>query len=145
MVYAISDGWAVKIGKTGRDIDRRLRELQNGNPRPLRFIAAIDFDVPDDSAEKRIHAYLENFRLSGEWFLLSAPMVLEIVCAMAGVAVTRIALEQGVEVDVAERLGTAQCLALMDGGLEDWLKTDGAMNARRGLEYWRGEVSKYAQ
>lgn len=65
VVYFISDGTAVKVGTTRRDIESRLRALQTGNPRTLRLLAAIP---GGEVVEKRIHTALDAHRLSGEWF-----------------------------------------------------------------------------
>lgn len=65
-VYFIQDGrkGAVKIGMTV-DPEKRLRDLQTGNPRTLR----IRHVIPGDrSTEKALHARFEPARIRGEWF-----------------------------------------------------------------------------
>jgi hypothetical protein len=66
IVYAISDGTAVKIGKViGQHPRERLAELQTGNPRPLVLVAYTH------GREAVWHRVLSRDRVRGEWFRLS--------------------------------------------------------------------------
>jgi hypothetical protein len=69
MVYFITDGQNVKIGKTN-DIDKRIGTLQTGNEKQLQLLYIIE-DVPD-SFETHVHGVCERYRLSGEWFHFDA-------------------------------------------------------------------------
>lgn len=58
-------GSPVKIGYTGHDPNKRIAELQTGNPYLLRVIYSFPGNPSD---EKKIHRALASDRLSGEWF-----------------------------------------------------------------------------
>jgi hypothetical protein len=63
IVYAITDGTAVKIGKVlGQHPRERLAELQTGNPRPLVLLAYTH------GREAAWHKVLSRDRIRGEWF-----------------------------------------------------------------------------
>jgi hypothetical protein len=66
IVYAITDGTAIKIGKVnGQHPRQRLAELQTGNPRPLVLVAWTH------GKESAWHRALARDRLRGEWFRMS--------------------------------------------------------------------------
>ena len=69
MIYAIQAGerGPIKFGLT-ESPDKRLRELQTGNPETLRLLCAAE---ALDSVERLIHAHLSKDGLAGEWFLPS--------------------------------------------------------------------------
>ena len=54
----------VKIG-TSRDPRGRLKELQSGNPNPLRILATFQ---GGRLMEQHLHRVLGRFRVAGEWF-----------------------------------------------------------------------------
>lgn len=60
---------AVKIGYA-KDIGARLSNLQTSNH--IELVAIARFAVEDPSAEKKLHALVEEFRIRGEWFDPSA-------------------------------------------------------------------------
>ena len=66
MTYLITDGLAYKIGIT-RDKEefnnKRLRQLQNGNPRKLTLLLWSERDI-----ELHVHHEFIEDRLIGEWF-----------------------------------------------------------------------------
>jgi hypothetical protein len=63
IVYAITDGTAVKIGKcVGQHPRERLAELQTGNPRQLLLVAYTH------GKESVWHRVLARDRVRGEWF-----------------------------------------------------------------------------
>jgi hypothetical protein len=68
--YAITDGSAVKIGKSASHPILRLRELQVGNPRPLRLVG---YSVSTSEAEA--HRRLRDALLRGEWYRAGHPAV----------------------------------------------------------------------
>ena len=65
-VYLLCDGsgyW--KIGWTQYECEKRIKELQCGNPKQLRLIAQIDGSLGD---EARLHQRFASFWIRGEWF-----------------------------------------------------------------------------
>lgn len=62
---------AIKIGKTDKDIRRRLGELQVGNHERLVLVLAVPGDcLPENLA----HEACANHRRTGEWFSLDPPV-----------------------------------------------------------------------
>ena len=59
----------VKIGMAN-DPQKRLEELQTGNPYELSVIATIEFKTRRDAslAESHLHRRLSRMRMRGEWF-----------------------------------------------------------------------------
>lgn len=68
MLYLISDGTRVKIGKS-KNPEKRLKQLQTGSALKLKLLGTFDLS---DHYEKRLHWILRNFRTQGEWFELGA-------------------------------------------------------------------------
>lgn len=66
IIYAaqMGEGGPVKIGKT-KDLDARIQSLQTGSPHEIMILV---FVVAPDEIEKQLHAYLDEFRMNGEWF-----------------------------------------------------------------------------
>lgn len=64
MIYIIRCGDAVKVGFSS-DPFTRIKELQTGNPQRLEVIAVFP---GSRKLEKGIHARLNQYRISGEWF-----------------------------------------------------------------------------
>lgn len=69
-IYFISDGRAIKIGRSARP-GQRLRELETGNPFPINIIACIEGSAPQ---ERSIHIQLAKYRIRGEWFVDCTPV-----------------------------------------------------------------------
>ncbi len=66
-VYVIDDERALKIGYTTNPVQRRLGQLQSGNPNKLRVVVTIE--SVDDDVEARLHHELRSLNISGgEWF-----------------------------------------------------------------------------
>lgn len=61
--YFITDGTYVKIGIT-QDIQKRIAQIQTGNPKKLTLVHLIDDDL-----ERYYHDKFKKYRVSGEWFL----------------------------------------------------------------------------
>ena len=57
-----------KIGRTNRDFETRIKELQTGNPHVLVLYKSYNIDI-----EKILHRHfrIQRIRQNGEWFLLS--------------------------------------------------------------------------
>jgi len=69
----------VKIGRA-KDIERRRKGLQTGNPRKLLLLGWIRTEDGDDvRLEKRLHQEFSHHRASGEWFDLDPADVLPIL------------------------------------------------------------------
>ncbi|MGE8501438.1 MAG: GIY-YIG nuclease family protein [Pseudomonas sp.] len=68
-VYFIADRLnnLVKIG-VSVDRDRRLRQLQTGNPFKLEFMGWIEEDEAHFVIEKKLHDKYSKKRFNGEWF-----------------------------------------------------------------------------
>jgi len=69
MIYAISDGRAIKFG-FARDVDLRMRGLSTGHYRPLQIVATCDATL---LMEKHLHGLLkeklpQKVLLYGEWY-----------------------------------------------------------------------------
>jgi hypothetical protein len=69
-VYLIEDGYGIKIGYTTDPVAKRMGALQTGNSRRLTTIAEI-FNA-DGGVEDHLHARLNEWNTSGEWFDRSA-------------------------------------------------------------------------
>lgn len=63
----------IKIGYTKSDADKRMAQLQTGQPDRLRLLGTIPGEMAD---EKSLHLELKKFRIGGEWFI---PETMEIV------------------------------------------------------------------
>jgi hypothetical protein len=75
-VYAIIevvDSKAVKLGKSAGHPSQRLRELQTGNPRPLRLLA-----YTRHLTERAVHLRWRALREQGEWFRLDRGLLSEL-------------------------------------------------------------------
>ena len=64
MVYFISDGDYIKIGKA-TDVDKRLKGLQTGSSRKLFKSHILDGGY---ELESRLHIIFNKYRFFGEWF-----------------------------------------------------------------------------
>ena len=54
----------IKIGRS-KDPQKRLKQLQTGNPNRLKLIASFK---EKGKEEKYLHEVLNNYKLKGEWF-----------------------------------------------------------------------------
>ena len=65
-IYFYTDGTAIKVGQS-QDEERRGKELQTGNPRPLTLIGVIE---TQHVTERWIKSMLSEWRCAGgtEWF-----------------------------------------------------------------------------
>ncbi len=59
----------VKIGFT-RDVARRLKTMQTGNPHPLKLVLSFPFDTKAEAMEmeRLLHLKLSKWNIHGEWF-----------------------------------------------------------------------------
>lgn len=76
LVYFISggEGTAVKIGFT-TDLRTRLKRLQSASPVHLLVLAKVE---GDRALEREYHRRFARYRLHGEWFKLSQPLLAQI-------------------------------------------------------------------
>lgn len=65
MVYFITDGEFIKIGKSENPIER-MKKLQTGNVRELKMLAT--YQCYDEDLEGYIHKRFSHDRVRGEWF-----------------------------------------------------------------------------
>lgn len=76
LIYLIKAGDYTKIG-IASDIDKRVRQLQTGNPLPLEVIFTCNVDNAKD-IESKLHIKYYKVRMVGEWFKLSDADIEEI-------------------------------------------------------------------
>lgn len=71
-VYFIADrnNGLVKIGVSG-DMNRRLKQLQTGNPFELEFMGWIEEDKDQFRIEKDLHQKYSRKHVFGEWYKIS--------------------------------------------------------------------------
>ncbi len=73
-IYVLSSAGCYKIGVTGSAVEKRMSELQTGNPHII--VCEKEFLIGDRSTayqcEKYLHNMFKDKRLNGEWFILSA-------------------------------------------------------------------------
>jgi hypothetical protein len=74
-VYAVSDGTAVKVGKSKRHPKLRMDTGQTFNPNPLRLVG-----YTAHTTEREAHRKLSRYHLRGEWFKLCS----EVLAFVAG-------------------------------------------------------------
>lgn len=65
-LYILSCNDQLKIGVTN-NIQRRIKQLQTGNPIPI-ILEYIDERSNPIKAERYLHSQLSQFRVQGEWF-----------------------------------------------------------------------------
>jgi hypothetical protein len=67
MIYFIQDEATglIKIGRSVRPIEERIKELQTGCPGKLTMLATIE---EDESSERELHEVFAEDRVGGEWF-----------------------------------------------------------------------------
>jgi hypothetical protein len=70
-VYFIRSGNFIKIGHATNP-NRRLKELQTGNPNHLELMGVIP---GGPNAESHIHSIFSDFRTNGEWFELTTDIL----------------------------------------------------------------------
>jgi hypothetical protein len=77
MIYIIraGDSDRYKVGYTNRSVEKRLAELQTGNPERLMLVMTLEGDI---DLEERLHTMFAYCRLGGEWFEFSNNELLKI-------------------------------------------------------------------
>lgn len=71
IVYLICDGEKFKIGVTTKTLEKRLRELQTGNPYELFVSNYYETDTPF-KLETMLHNKYFNTNVKNEWFDVTA-------------------------------------------------------------------------
>lgn len=79
-VYFISDGEAIKIGKS-TDPERRLKAMQVGHPKPLWLLGTI---TEARMTEAQAHAKFADHLVRGEWFKSTNAIVRDILAICRG-------------------------------------------------------------
>lgn len=73
-IYLISDGEFFKIGRTKKDVNKRLKELQTGNPSSLQIIHSVQVKNAS-SVESIMHRKYDYCKQINEWFDLTSENV----------------------------------------------------------------------
>ena len=71
LLYLLSDGLHVKVGRTRRRIGTRVSALQTGCPRRIKAIVSVEIPLCAAEAENYCHRMLGPFKTVGEWFKCS--------------------------------------------------------------------------
>lgn len=71
------EGGPIKIGWSV-DPDKRLKELQGGNPKELKLIG---IEAGDMQHERELHGRFRDHRMFGEWFM-PEPVILEYIATI---------------------------------------------------------------
>jgi len=74
-IYFMSDGEAIKIGRTDRSVDARRREHQTGNPKALTTLITIP-----RASEPRVLERFKRYHIRGEWYQM-APEIMDFIQA----------------------------------------------------------------
>lgn len=76
-LYVVTDGEHIKIG-ISQNVESRLSTLQVGNTRKLHLSLTVDCGNVENAArlERLLHIRYAEFRESGEWFRMSATVVI---------------------------------------------------------------------
>lgn len=70
-IYLITDGEFFKIGRTKKDVDKRLRELQTGNSSELQVLYSVKVKNASQ-VEATMHRKYNHCKQINEWFDLSS-------------------------------------------------------------------------
>lgn len=67
--YIVKGGNHLKVGHA-KNVDKRIKELQTGNPKPMELVATKSFKFLSEARrmEKKIHRLCKKTRGIGEWF-----------------------------------------------------------------------------
>ena len=74
-VYLLCDGEKFKIGLTKQNIQKRIKELQTGNPNEIWCHSYYETDYPL-KIEKMMHGKHTSSNIKNEWFDLTVSQVL---------------------------------------------------------------------
>jgi len=74
-VYLLCDGEKFKIGMTKQNIQKRINELQTGNPNEIWCHSYYETDYPL-KIEKMMHGKHASSNIKNEWFDLTVSQVL---------------------------------------------------------------------
>ncbi len=73
LVYAITDGYSIKLGRSNGHPRVRLASLQTGNPDHLTLVA-----YTSGLTERQLHRRYHRSRLRGEWFKITRDLLDEL-------------------------------------------------------------------
>lgn len=87
--YQVGDGWHVKIGIAVHP-QRRLRQLQTGNPNYLSLLKTIPARTPWNT-ERRLHQMMTHYRspVQNEWFVMGDEGIAFLIAAMDRLALAQ--------------------------------------------------------
>jgi hypothetical protein len=71
LLYLLTDGVHVKVGRTKGKICRRVSALQTGSPRRINAVVSVEIPFGAIEAESYCHRILRPFHTVGEWFKCS--------------------------------------------------------------------------
>lgn len=71
LIYLLTDGDNYKIGIATDSTDKRLSQLNTGNPRTIREVFSKIVGTNASVLEGMLHSVFDSKRLTGEWFCLS--------------------------------------------------------------------------
>ncbi|MBD3251060.1 hypothetical protein GF380_01110 [Candidatus Uhrbacteria bacterium] len=74
-IQVCNDDKYIKIGRTKKNCESRLAQLQTASPYQLRLIASFFFENVEE-VEKELHEFFKDRRLVGEWFIIEPKEIL---------------------------------------------------------------------
>jgi hypothetical protein len=83
LLYLLSDGTSIKIGITTDTTEKRIKNLQTGNPNKIIEIYSKMLKNSKE-IEFLLHKKYEKHRVMGEWFNLSTKQIDEIITTLKG-------------------------------------------------------------
>lgn len=78
-IYIIQCNEYVKIGVSNGVTDRRIRELQSGNPYKIILLNTFVPIIDAYKYEQQLHKRYKEYRVRGEWFELPIPLLNELL------------------------------------------------------------------
>lgn len=82
-VYVLETKGAYKVG-ISKNPDQRHQSIQVGCPFEVRFVYARQLEFAK-TTERALHEYLEDCKIRGEWYLLSAQQVDDVINKIEGI------------------------------------------------------------
>ena len=77
MVYIVQSEEYIKVG-VAKDVKKRIQGIQTGNQYKLKLIGTKE-SLNDYELESRIHTFLSNYRVIGEWFRISENKMISLI------------------------------------------------------------------
>lgn len=107
MIYFIQQSGSnmVKIGYTSNSGEKRLGELQTGNPNILELIACVG---GSRETERLLHSLLQTHHIRGEWYSLT-PDQIHTICTITSDRVESDTEPQVADFTKDKQMTTIQC------------------------------------